>query len=83
MGVMACGRRGCEEILCTRTVLEGNRYICEGCYQELLVYKDTWALGTTIPDVRDLIEGFMDSCKGLYAPASGDDIDREFERLTS
>lgn len=35
MGVMACHRAGCENILCDRYSPEYG-YICEDCYQELL-----------------------------------------------
>jgi len=55
MGVMACSRDGCENIMCDR-YSEQYGYICGECFNEL---------GTTLleTDSRD-IEGFMKSRKG-------------------
>ena len=51
MGVLACGRRGCKEIMCNRYAPEFG-YICDECFEELCNQGyDTSVLK------------FMDSCK--------------------
>ena len=52
MGVLACNRRGCENIMCDRHSLE-HGYICNECFEELI------KLGLNA-DIHD----FMDSVKG-------------------
>lgn len=44
MGVLACGRSNCTNIMCDRLILEGTHYICEDCFQELLVAKQTQSI---------------------------------------
>ena len=35
MGVLACDRKGCENIMCDNVSHERNEYLCEECKQEL------------------------------------------------
>lgn len=79
MGVMACDRKGCEQIMCRRTILDGRDYICPDCWKELLVVKETWDKRMTAADVRRAIESFMRSPVGEYLEV---DTDKEFQRLT-
>ena len=63
MGVLPCGRDGCQNIMCEK-IVEVNppnyrEYICDECYCELLVYKDTLQPPITIERMRDLICKFM------------------------
>ena len=81
MGVMACDRVGCESIMCDRLILDGSRYLCDSCYDELLEWKRSWPSHMTKDKVRALIEQFMES-QSAPIPLDEDGIDAEFERLT-
>ena len=35
MGVLACDRNGCENIMCDNVSHERNEYLCNECKQEL------------------------------------------------
>lgn len=35
MGVLACDRNGCENIMCDNVSYERNEYLCDECKQEL------------------------------------------------
>lgn len=37
MGVLACDRKGCENIMCDNVSHERNEYLCGECKQELKV----------------------------------------------
>lgn len=37
MSVMACGRAGCENIMCKNSIFDGEMYICNECLSELLL----------------------------------------------
>jgi len=68
MGVLPCARRNCDRIMCDRYSRK-HGYICEDCYQELLL---------TGP--QD-IEEFMESEKKDVAHLSQwtDQLDAEFQ----
>ena len=72
MGVMACNRDGCRNIMCTRHSHEFG-YICDECFEELtdfLLVKGECA--------KFLIEEFMDSNKNdPYGVPARDDIIRD------
>ncbi len=79
MGVMSCGRRDCQNILCEHLLFDGSEYICNACLQELKEQQKTWPkAGQTAADVRTRVEQFMDSPKGSMTPV---DADQEFARL--
>ncbi len=86
MGVMECGRLGCEEIMCNKLILEHSRYICWDCWKELLEYKATWnAKEMPAGGVREYILYFMNKTRrGFLEPVTPVqiDIEEEFERLT-
>ena len=44
MGVLSCGRDGCHNIMCDRSVQtdDGWHYICDDCYAGLLSFKAMW-----------------------------------------
>lgn len=85
MGVMACDRRECENVMCRKTVLDGDDllYICDDCAEELNEWRDGWPADTAVMDVRRLIKEFMDSEPGTYGSSSTDpeDVRCEFRRL--
>jgi protein-arginine kinase activator protein McsA len=72
MGVMACDRNGCENIMCDR-LLElkvTQKYICNECFEELETYKNTWDEDTKVSDVYNRIENFMNSEPHSYDDCS-------------
>lgn len=79
MGVMACDRRGCEKVMCSRLILDSSRYICDDCWEELLEVKTTWDKRMSAADVRRQIESFMKSPVGEYREV---DTEEEFNKLT-
>jgi hypothetical protein len=83
MGVMACGRRGCEHILCEQTVLCGEAYICADCLDELKAYRTTWPNDMDVSEVKERIELFMNSRVTMNKPASNQEIEDEFQKLIS
>lgn len=82
MSVLACNRRGCENIMCDRLILERTQYICDGCWAELLAFRETWPWEMSARDVYDAIVSFMDTRTGTHRMLDCDGITAEFERLT-
>jgi hypothetical protein len=86
VSVLACGRYRCDNIMCDRLILGGSRYLCDRCYEELLVFKGTWDHETmSFAEVKPQIEAFMRTEPGTYAvPRDARDtrIEEEFARLT-
>lgn len=84
MSVLACGRYRCDNIMCDRLIFSGRYYICDRCYEELLVFKATWKQDEmTANEVKPRIEEFMRTEPGTYVAAPrGVGIDEEFQRLT-
>lgn len=60
MGVMACARDGCENILCNR-YHSGFGYLCDECFEELV---NTGMAGVTNLTLGD----FYASVKGSHQP---------------
>jgi hypothetical protein len=82
MSVMACGRRGCEQIMCDRCILDNTAYICGDCYDELCEWKKTWPKAMPAAEVRQRIVNFMRSRAGEHRTILGSEIEDEFRRLT-
>lgn len=36
MGVLACDRRGCRNVMCDRISSDSQYYICNSCFEELV-----------------------------------------------
>lgn len=81
MGVMACDRGNCPEIMCHRVILD-NEYICDDCWEELLQAKKGWPLQMAASEVRQRIIDFMKTNPGSYKTLDAGEIDQEFLRLT-
>jgi hypothetical protein len=85
--MMACNRKGCENVRCSRTILHGQARICNRCFKELKAYKETWSprTFTDINRVQLLVRHFMSSTSpGAFAVViTQSDIDEEFRRLTN
>lgn len=77
MSVMACGRYGCNNIMCDRIML-GN-YICHDCWLELVAHKDTWPKDLSGGKVRIRIVEFMQTTPGSHLAGNTDEA---FEELT-
>jgi hypothetical protein len=82
MSVLACDRSDCPNIMCDRLILDDSRYICEDCWQELLLYKASWPNTMPQSEVRERIVQFMRTDPGTHTTIKGEDIDDEFDRLT-
>lgn len=61
MGVNECDRRGCENIMCDRLIVNNNYYICDDCWKELVALKNTWPRIMPKNEVLKKIEEFMSS----------------------
>ena len=81
MGVMACSRSGCDEIMCHRCILEHTAYICSDCFSELLKLKDEWPDKMSAAEVRKRIEEFMETEKDACNILDEKGIHQEFKRL--
>lgn len=82
MGVLACDRNNCPEIMCDRLILHRSKYICNGCYDELLKVKETWPKEMTAIEMEEAIVAFMDTRPGTHERLRGHDLDDLFESLT-
>jgi len=59
MGVMACDRPGCDNIMCSRLVLNDSRYVCDDCWNDLLEMRATWTGEMTGRDIAVAIADFF------------------------
>lgn len=82
MSVLACDRNCCGNIMCDRLILDGAAYICNYCYDELIIFRKTWPKEMPLNDVRKRIEAFMRTEPNATVQADDDEIEREFQRLT-
>lgn len=78
MGVIQCGRGECENILCSRLILNDGYYICDDCWEELLGYKSTWPPTLSVKDAKAKIEHFMHTPVGTMSVTQVD-RDKAFE----
>jgi tRNA G26 N,N-dimethylase Trm1 len=90
MGVMACDRQGCDNIMCTRTIrgsrhYTGSYYICDDCFRELVALKGTWRGPLAESEIVEKIAEFMETERqgGTADDIDGrDGIDEIFRHLT-
>lgn len=82
MGVMACDRRGCENVMCGRMIdTKSQYYICDDCWSELLEFKHDWPEEMSRADMFSRIDSFMNSVPGTSILLEGEQIDEEFHRI--
>lgn len=81
MGVKACGRTNCTNIMCDRCILDGTMYICNACYQEFCSAKDDWPVKMTKNELKSRIRKFMKTEPGEYCLLSEEEISKEIDRL--
>lgn len=83
MGVMACGRNGCDNIMCHH-LLRGEsceQYVCYECREEFDAYRASWPDTTRVSDVGRLIDEFMDSPKGSMRDSTDpEDVEQELKK---
>ncbi len=82
MSVLACNRAYCPNIMCDRLILNGEMYICNDCFKELLKFKETWNESVQPIHVDHLIRQFMTTALGTYTTDNKDSVEEEFKRLT-
>ena len=80
MGVLACGRSGCERIMCDLII--NRHYICDSCWSELLAHKKIWPSSMPVTEVAERIDAFMTMNVRSSIEANQCEIDAEFERLS-
>lgn len=82
MGVMACGREGCEHILCDHMVL-GN-YLCNECISELKESRKLWPGDISVGEVNVRILAFLETEPTLTGKArestDPEDVEKEFQK---
>lgn len=83
MGVMACDRSGCENVMCDRCILGRSAYICWECFAELEEARKTWPDDMDPREVEPRIREFMASPKPAFGVKAGDSVDDVFRRLTA
>jgi hypothetical protein len=67
MGVKACDRAECENVMCDVTILNGRQYICRTCYGELHDFIDSWPMPISEAAAREKTEHFMRTRPGTYS----------------
>lgn len=87
MGVMACDRDGCTNIMCDRCILHNTMYICDQCYEELVELKERWTrtdwdAPLTIAELEQAIRDFMSTEPGTYRELPPMDLNEVFRQLT-
>ena len=87
MGVMACDRDGCPNIMCDKIILEGTRdgylRICGDCWEELLFHGESFRLSATESWVEGQIRAFMRTEPRSYGPRGPRETTADiFKRLT-
>jgi hypothetical protein len=84
MSVKICNRADCTHIMCDRMICGSRFYICNDCFDELIICKSTW-VDVHPNQVQRLIEEFLDTTPGTYVNPNvnlQDLVDREFDLLT-
>lgn len=84
MGVMACGREGCQHILCDRLIKWNDgtsSYICDDCCVELKQFRKSWSKSMTIAEVEEHIRQFMDTAPGSHATLDSNEIEAQFNKM--
>lgn len=72
MGVMACDREACSNIMCN-TCIAGKWYMCSDCVEEFKAYVETFSTKpATESEYIEMVGVFMSTRKGRY---SGEEIE--------
>ena len=87
MGVLACGRPACDNIMCDDLILDGTddqQYACWECLDELRKYNST--LGDELLSEAELhqrIVDFMNTPRRTYEVGRSSDLFEKVLRLTN
>ena len=82
MGVMACDRNGCKEIMCDTLVLNVQYYLYSHCFNELKRSKKDWPREMSKADIYNKIFEFINSKIGTFEMLDEGGVDEEFNNLT-
>lgn len=77
MGVLACHRAGCRNVMCDNDLL-GN-YICDDCVRDLKEQADSWPHRITRGELEDRINQFFKSTKVERGEIDPSLVDRDAE----
>jgi len=81
MGVKHCDRAGCDEIMCSWTVLGDKYYICYDCLEEL---RSAWKRAPSVLTTKAVeawVAEFMNTEKRTEEQSLTQDVIDIFERL--
>lgn len=83
MGVMACDRGNCPNIMCELMLDVGQDcyYLCSDCDKELQQAKNEWPRPMTLAALHDHVRAFMKTNPGSETELDEDGIDAEMERM--
>jgi hypothetical protein len=82
MGVMACDRRDCENIMCD-TCIDGRWYICRECQEEFKLYLEQIDQNPTCEgEIILALELFMTTKKDQYRKGNDISVDEFFRKNT-
>ena len=80
MGVMSCHREGCGNIMCD-VYVDGVGYVCYECEREFKNYLvKTGKTPETEGEIRFVLKGFMNTCKGDYETGKNMDTEEFFNQ---
>ena len=62
MSVLQCDRYGCDNIMCDKTIMENEYYICDDCYKELMDISEKimYRENLTMQQIKKFIFDFME-----------------------
>lgn len=82
MGVMACDRNGCPNIMCS-TCIDGKWYICRECQEEFKLYLEKYNQHPTCEgEIIRQIEMFMVTRKDQFTRGKDITVDDFFRENT-
>ena len=73
MGVLACDRKECSNIMCDTYIEEINSYICNECQDEFVTYLNSKSLNKeqmTSYEIIEQLKVFMETKKDTYQKES-------------
>jgi len=63
MSVLACDRKGCDNIMCDKLILNRSRYICWECWHELEEVARGWPDRMTKRELNNRVRDFIENCE--------------------
>lgn len=81
MGVLACDRRGCPNIMCDYCILGNSLDLCSDCLRELTEKKERWPADLPDTAIEDRIRKFMNRERGVDPNIDRTHLNEVFDRL--